>query len=421
MTSSAKAITEATLLMAILAAGLWIASPELLILAIPIAAHLAFGLVTGPRGRENLGLDCEVSPSRVAEGDPVKVELSLTWGGPGRAIALLTDVSRLSQLAPPGAAGILGITSPGEPLSLEYLVHPPRGRYPIREARGELVNALGFTCWSGRIPCRAGVRALPQFERLSGITFNPRRSLVTPGTVRSGRGGLGLEYFRSREYFPGDDVRRLSWKVLARWDRLVINEYEEERAAEVFIVMDVRSAAYGSHASSQQLFDVTVRGAAGMADYAVRQGHRVGLLLYGERIDWVMPSSGRRHGERLLAALARARPVSSVVFGDLAHIPARLLSRGCQLIVVSPLVPGDEETLAALRGRGYAVMALVPDPLSIESTEEREDVSLEIARRILSLKRRVLLRGLASSGVRALVWDVHAPLAPQARAAWRRA
>ncbi len=400
--------------------GLLAARPELLLLAVPFTLHLTIGLALGPTDRGPLVLAHDVTPPRILEGEEVDVEMTLEWRGRGRAIAVIEDPSGIADHVRTGDVWRVGLIDHDRPLHLRYRAQLPRGRYAVAHIRVALANLLGFVTWRGEVPCQCQAIALPQIEQLGGITFTPRRSLVRSGTVRARRGGPGIEFFQSRSYLPGDDLRRLNWKALARWDRLVINEHEEERAADVFVVLDVRLIAYEKHRLPEPLFDASARAAASVTDYALRQGHSVGLLLYGEKLDWILPGSGQRHAERLLTALARAQPATSHVFADLAHLPARFLSRGCQIVFVSPLLTHDAEALAALRGRGYAVMALIPDPLSLTEETPQGDPTLDLARRIGYLDRQVLLWDLNAGGVRPLVWDVRAPLAPQARAAWRR-
>lgn len=65
-------------------------------------------------------------------------------------------------------------------------------------------------------------------------------------------------------------------------------------------------------------------------------------------------------------------------------------------------------------------MVLVPDVTTMERESLGEGPDVELAARILALERRALLSRLYAARVRPLVWDVRYPLAPQARAAWRR-
>jgi uncharacterized protein (DUF58 family) len=143
-------------------------------------------------------------------------------------------------------------------------------------------------------------------------------------------------------------------------------------------------------------------------------------MLYGMYRHFVFPGYGRRHARRLHHELAQARLGTSFWFGELGRLPTRILGSGSQLVLVSPLVPGDEGDLAWLAARGYPVMVLIPEaqPPARRAREDRQAVAL--AARLLALERRAVLRRLHSAGVRPLLWDINRPLAPLVRAGWRR-
>lgn len=156
-----------------------------------------------------------------------------------------------------------------------------------------------------------------------------------------------MEFFGCREYRPGDEIRRINWKASARAGQLVVTEYEEERAADVAVVLDVREAAYRAE-NPLDLLDHAVRGRRASSRGSSR-GNRVGLLLYGAYLDWIYPGYGRRHGERLLRRLAAARPGRSEIFAELRRIPTQLLPSGSQIAVVSPSSRGMRRTLEPWR------------------------------------------------------------------------
>ncbi len=59
--------------------------------------------------------------------------------------------------------------------------------------------------------------------------------------------GLSLDFAAHRPYMPGDDIRKVDWRVFARTDRFYVKEYEAETNANVFFALDVsRSMDYGS-------------------------------------------------------------------------------------------------------------------------------------------------------------------------------
>lgn len=416
---SPKARTEFTLLAVLLALGIGLRWPPLAFLALPIAVHLVGGYLFASRGhRPHFAVHRTLSTTRLWEGETLDVETTVVNRGSQVELVHVTDPLPLGLEVVEGATEDVAELEGGGTISLRCTVRARRGHYPLRALRVEAEDLLGYTTWRGDLPCPASVTVLPRVERLRGIVIAPRRTLVQAGTAHSRRGGVGIEFFGTRAYCPGDEIRRIHWKAVARVDELVVTEFEEERAADVAVVLDVRERAYRVQ-SAPDLLDHAARGAASLCQAFLASGHRVGLLLYGAYVDWVYPGYGRRHGERLLRELARARLGTSEVFAELTRIPTRLLRPGSQVALVSPLLPGDAEDLGVLTARGYRVMVLIPDPTTVPELS-LSGPEVEIARQILRLERQALVRRLHAARARPVVWDVRYPLAPQARTSWRR-
>lgn len=415
MEGGRKVGAESALLALVLAAGLMLASPGVLLLVLPLAVHITLGLLLA-KGPPELRARRHLSSHRIHEGESVEVELVVENSGERLDLVLIDEGHAFTEHTIEGSTSRAEQLPKGGSLLLSYIARPRRGFYPLERVRVCVRDLLGFTTWEGDLPSPAPLWVLPRYERLARLGLSPRRTLSIPGTARSRRGGVGVQFFATRPYIPGDDLRRLNWKALARRDQAVVNLYEEERAAEVTVVLDGRERVYHDP-GGRELFEQAVRACAALCDSVIRDGHRTGLLLYGERLEWVFPGCGRAHRERLLQGLAKAKLGFSEAFADLGNLPARLFPNGSSIIVVSPLTPGDEQALGMLRARGYDVLALVPVP-SLPAKIERTPVGL--ASRLLSLERELMLRTLYAAGVRVAVWDVNYPLAPLVQAVWRR-
>jgi uncharacterized protein (DUF58 family) len=415
MDGNHKVATELGLLALLLVTGLILANPDVLLLALPIVVHVALGLVLCNQG-DALSVRRSLSAHRVYEGDRLDVELVVEKPSQGPDLMLITEETALARHVVEGSTNLAEWVPGGGALVAAYTIQPPRGFYPLQKARVYARDLLGFITWERDVPCPTLLWTLPRYERIGRVMLTPRRTLSLPGAARSRRGGVGVQFFATRPYVPGDDLRRLNWKALARCGKLVVNLYEEERAAEVTVVLDGRERTY-QIPNGREAFDQAVRACAALCDSAIRDGHRTGLLLYGERLEWVPAGTGRTHSERLLQGLAKADLGSSEVFADLGNLPASLFAGGSSVIIVSAFAPGDEQALGMLRARGYDVLALVPNvPLS----ERAGQTSSGLAERLLSLEREVMLQVLMSAGVRVSVWDVDTPLSSLVKGAWRR-
>jgi uncharacterized protein (DUF58 family) len=268
-----------------------------------------------------------------------------------------------------------------------------------------------------RFECPTFVSVLPLVEKLPRIDLRPRKTHAFVGPVRARAAGPGVELFGSRAYAPGDDVRRLNWRAFARHGRLFVNEYEQERMTDVIVILDVRSSVHVRE-GGESTFDPCCRAAASLAAHFIREGNRVGLLMYGRFLDWIQPAGGRFHLEKILASLAKARPARSDAFQDLAQLPIQMLPSGSQIVVVSPLSRPDDTMVAGkLRARGYSVLVVYADSLELERESQPHDPALALATRIRRLEMQIDLQIMESLGVHVVPWNVRRSLASAIRAA----
>jgi uncharacterized protein (DUF58 family) len=214
-----------------------------------------------------------------------------------------------------------------------------------------------------------------------------------------------------RDYHPGDALRWVNWRASQRHPGAIYtNEFEQERAANVGLIVDARQSSY-FQVGGRSLFDDSIRAVASLADAFLKEGNRVGLMMYGRFIDWTFPGYGKHQRERILHALARARTGESHVFNNLRYLPVRMFPPKSQVILVSPLHKEDVEYLVWLRAIGYSVMVLSPDPLSFEASfMDQDEEAVQLAARVARLERRLFFSQLQQAGIEAISWDSGQPL-----------
>jgi uncharacterized protein (DUF58 family) len=226
-----------------------------------------------------------------------------------------------------------------------------------------------------------------------------------------------VEFFGIREYQAGDSLRWINKRLSARHaERLFVNEFEQERAIDVGLILDARQKSNLS-INGQSLFEYSIQATTTLADTFLAQGNRVGLFIYGGYLDWTFPGSGKLQRERILQALARAEMQESLVFQRLAHLPTRLFPARSQLVFISPLLVDDLEELVKLRAHGYPLMVISPDPVSFEVQQLAASSERDLAYRIARLERRRLLQRLSQLGIRMFSWEVEQPFHEQAQLA----
>lgn len=188
------------------------------------------------------------------------------------------------------------------------------------------------------------------------------------GLHRSRRVGLSLDFAEHRPYQPGDDIRRIDWRVFGRTDRYYVKEYEADTNASVIFAVDASASMdFGSGAITK--FDYARFLAASLAWLSQRQGDRIGLVTFSEDLLDVVPPS-TRHLQRLLHTLGRSRAAGAGRFAPILERAARLMTRAGIVVVISDCYedPGlVRHSLGALRGRGHDVILFhVQDPAERE-------------------------------------------------------
>jgi uncharacterized protein (DUF58 family) len=156
------------------------------------------------------------------------------------------------------------------------------------------------------------------------------------GEYHSAFKGQGMEFSEVRAYEPGDDVRSIDWNVTARMGHPYIKKYIEERELTVMVLVDFSgSERFGTRGRLKA--ELAAELAAVLALSAVRNNDRVGLLLFTDRVEHVVPpKKGRRHVLRLIRDLLVFRPArrGTDIAGALEYA-ARMLRQRSILFLLS--------------------------------------------------------------------------------------
>src|SRR5436305_10515924 len=102
------------------------------------------------------------------------------------------------------------------------------------------------------------------------------------GLHKSPHRGSSVEFAEYRNYVPGDDLRRLDWRVFGRTDRFYIREYEAETNLRLYVVLDC-SESMAFEISNGRRFDWARKLAAAFAYLSVHQGDAAGLVCAGDK------------------------------------------------------------------------------------------------------------------------------------------
>jgi uncharacterized protein (DUF58 family) len=199
-------------------------------------------------------------------------------------------------------------------------------------------------------------------RRLDGLLQGDYRTLFR---------GFGLDLADLREYQYHDDVRHIDWNVTARLQTPYVREYNEDREINAWFLLDLSpSVDFGSGMVRKR--SLATEFVAVLARLLTRHGNRVGALLYGDRVDTVIPArSGRRHVLHLMSRII-SRPELARSAGtkleELMHSAFQIVRRRSLVFVVSDFIsaPGWARPLALLARRHEVLAVRLYDPLEME-------------------------------------------------------
>ncbi len=160
--------------------------------------------------------------------------------------------------------------------------------------------------------------------------------------------GFSSEFAEHRNYVPGDNLRHLDWRVLARTNRYYVKQYEEETNLAAHILLDVSgSMDYGSGEITKFQYGCYL--SAVLAYLLVRQRDSVGLVLFDEKIRIRMPArSTAMHLNEMMKQLENCQPGANTRVAGLFHDLAESFKRRCLIIIISDLYDDPEAVLRAL-------------------------------------------------------------------------
>jgi uncharacterized protein (DUF58 family) len=189
------------------------------------------------------------------------------------------------------------------------------------------------------------------------------------GLHRSPHLGASTDFAQHKLYMPGDDIRRMDWRLWARSDKYFLKEFEAETNTNLSIIVDVSpSMRYGADPETGRPSKLTYGCylAACLAYFSNLQRDRVGVaMIDNDIVDYVPPSA--KHLQRILQTLDRAEKKgrdSKVTPGKSTLLPplkklSDTLRRRSLVVLISDFYEDPEDVVAALshvRGRGNDMM-----------------------------------------------------------------
>jgi uncharacterized protein (DUF58 family) len=233
----------------------------------------------------------------------------------------------------------------------------------------------------------AVLHAIRDLELVARVTVDGTVS----GLHRSPFHGYSAEFSQFRHYRPGDDLKYVDWKLLARTDRLYTRQYRETTNMLAQIAVDASASMAFTGGAAVSKLDYARLLAAALAHLVAGQGDAVGLVSYDNTLrDYIAPRGGRLHLRRVLVALRALQPSGGTASAFALRRAVDLLKRRGLLLLVSDLYDEGQAVESELRravrtGHEVAVFhVLAPDEMTLPFRNDVELEDLETGERFLT-------------------------------------
>ncbi|HPD34555.1 MAG TPA: DUF58 domain-containing protein, partial [Candidatus Kapabacteria bacterium] len=169
------------------------------------------------------------------------------------------------------------------------------------------------------------------------------------GLHRSPFHGFSVEFAEHRQYRPGDEIKYLDWRVLARTEKYFVKQFEEETNTRVMIILD--SSASMNFASGENItkFEYGAYLAASLALLMIQQRDAAGLALYDTEIrKFLRPNSRPSYIREILKTLELAKPQNQTGTANSLNLIAEMIKKRSLVVVISDFFDDPDLVIKAL-------------------------------------------------------------------------
>lgn len=242
-----------------------------------------------------------------------------------------------------------------------------RGAFRLGPWEVRLGDPFGLFEVTLRYPEEAPLMVYPPVVRLPSLTLPPGQAAGRSGLARPGVEAT-TDAASVRDYLPGDSLRRVHWRSVARLGRWVVKEFDVEPSGDLWIVLDLDSSVQAGEGEESTL-EYGVVLAASLLALTLADRRAAGLVAFGEEADFLMPSLVPEQLAQALRILAQARPGPTPLQEVLRKMQPNI-RRGTAVALITPSVSSEWlAEVARLRQREVAATAILLDTASFRDSQ----------------------------------------------------
>ncbi len=182
----------------------------------------------------------------------------------------------------------------GQSSHFQYILEPKqRGEYHFGSLNIYASTPLGFASRRFRFQKDAELPSYPSFVHLRKYELMAiHNDFLLGGTQKIRRIGHTMEFEHIREYVQGDDIRSVNWKATSKYNKLMTNQFQDEKSQRIIILID-KGRTMQMPFRGLSLLDYSINAAMALSHIILKKGDRAGVLSFSKKTENKVAADGR--------------------------------------------------------------------------------------------------------------------------------
>ncbi|WP_326982049.1 DUF58 domain-containing protein [Chryseobacterium sp. MYb264] len=174
----------------------------------------------------------------------------------------------------------------GKNTYFQYILEPKeRGEYNFGSLNVYAESPIGLVSKRFRFQKDASLASYPSFIHLRKYELMAVQSEFLLGGIKKIRKlGHTMEFEQIKEYVPGDDIRTINWKATSKTNRLMVNQFQDEKSQRIFMLIDT-GRTMKMPFKGLSLLDYSINAAMALSHIILKKGDRAGMMTFSKKTE----------------------------------------------------------------------------------------------------------------------------------------
>lgn len=175
---------------------------------------------------------------------------------------------------------------PGKNVFFQYSLEPKdRGEYNFGALNVYASSPVGFISKRFIFQKDASLACYPSFIHLRKYELMALQNEFLLGGIKKIRKlGHTMEFEQIKEYVPGDDVRTINWKATSKTNRLMVNQFQDEKSQRIFMLVD-KGRTMKMPFNGLSLLDYSINATMALSHIILKKGDRAGMMTFSKKAE----------------------------------------------------------------------------------------------------------------------------------------